>query len=101
MIRHRKPALSREALIARLGVGAALTFVVLVVLSYPRLEGQEPQVLFDREFEALGRTPSLLLTVEDPATGLKQVRVVLTQEDGEVVLVEESFDGPGAAGPVG
>ena len=95
MIRHRKPALSREALIARLGVGAALTFVVLVVLSYPRLEGQEPQVLFDREFEALGRTPSLLLTVEDPATGLKQVRVVLTQEDGEVVLVEESFDGPG------
>ena len=94
MIRHTKPALAREAMIARLGVGAALILVALVALSYPRLEGQEPQLLFDREFEALGRTPALQLTVEDAATGLKHVRVVLVQGESEVVLVEESFDGP-------
>ncbi len=95
MIRHTKPALSSKALIGRLGVGTALALVAVVALSYPRLEGKEPQVLFDREFEALGRTPALQLTVEDAATGLKQVRVVLTQNGSEVVLVEDSFDGPG------
>ena len=94
MIRDTKRARSREARIARWGIVAVLTLILLVGLSYRRLEGQEPQVMFDRKFEALGRTPSLQLTVKDPASGLKQVRVVLTHEDGEVVLVEESFDGP-------
>ena len=96
MIRHTKPALSSKTLIVRLGVAATLALVVVVALGYPRLESREPRVLFDREFEALGRTPALALTVEDPASGLKKVRVVLAQDDGEVVLVEESFDGPGA-----
>ncbi len=96
MIKHRKAPLSREALLMRLAIAAIAAVVLLVGLSLPRLEGQGPIVAFDRDFQALGRTPSLELSIEDSGTGLKQVRIVLRQEDDEVVLAEESFDGAGA-----
>jgi murein DD-endopeptidase MepM/ murein hydrolase activator NlpD len=79
---------------------ALMVLFVLVVLAasaafaatYKRWEGQAPQAAFDRDFKALGRTPSLSLKIEDPATGLKNIAVRLKQKDQEVVLVEESFD---------
>ena len=85
----------QEAFLARLFIIVFVALLVLIGLSSRRLEGQAPGVGFDRDFEALGRTFSLGLTVDDPGTGLKEVSVLLTQGDREVVLAEDSFDGPG------
>ena len=83
------------------GGGAALValggFIVLLALtgfafSFKRWEGQPPRVALDHDFTALGRSPSLSLTVQDPETGLKHVTVRLRQKDQEVVLADESFE---------
>ena len=75
-----------------LGIVAVLALLLVVGLSFRRLEGREPTIVFDSEFEALGRSPSLGLTVEDLGTGLRQVSIVLNQGNTELVLAEESFD---------
>jgi murein DD-endopeptidase MepM/ murein hydrolase activator NlpD len=71
-----------------------VTLLSLSLLSYKRWEGSSPQVIFSRDFKALGRGPSLELRVEDPAAGLKHVSIRLRQKDQEHVLVDESFPGP-------
>lgn len=73
---------------------ATLIIGSLVALCYPRLEGQEPKVLFNREFKALPKTPDLTIQIEDPLTGLRRIRIVLKQEENEVILVDDYFDGP-------
>jgi murein DD-endopeptidase MepM/ murein hydrolase activator NlpD len=80
---------------------AAVVAVVLVALAWGRLEGDAPVIAFDREFAYLDRSPSLELSVEDPRTGLRDVRVTLHQGDVEVVLVDESYPGPGLLSPSG
>src|SRR5205823_1833825 len=54
-------------------------------------EGSPPDIRFDRDFKALGRRPSLNLTVADVGTGLKGVVIRLKQKDRDIVLVDESF----------
>ena len=95
MIRHTERPMSRETMWVRMAIVVVLVFVSLVGLGYRRLEGQNPSIAFDRDFEALGRGAALGLTVEDLGTGLKQVSVVLTQGTTEIVLVDESFTGRG------
>ena len=85
--------------------GAAATalggFIVLVLLTtfaltVKRWEGQAPRVTFDREFKAMGRSPTLNLKVEDPESGLRHVSIRLKQKDQEVLLADDSFDRAGA-----
>src|SRR5215470_5192253 len=68
-------------------------FLVLVLtaigFTYKRWEGEAPQLHFDREFQALGRTPTLNLVVDDAGTGLDRVTIRLKQKDQEVVLADE------------
>ena len=92
MIGHRRSPMSREKTLFWLLIAVLVGIGLAVGLSLPRFEGQEPVIAFDREFEVLGRTPALELTVEDMGTGLKHVSVVLTQNDMEVVLADESFE---------
>lgn len=84
--------MSREKMLVGLGIFAVLALLLIVGLRFTRLEGQEPTMAFDREFEALPRSPSLGLTVEDSGTGLKQVSIVLSQDGTDLVLAEDSFD---------
>ena len=70
--------------------------IAFVVASYKRWEGQEPKFSLDRDFSSMTRTPSLTLAVEDADTGLKQVSIRLKTKDQEVVLADESFEGPGS-----
>ena len=62
MTKVRQQIRLREASMARLFSIILITLLVLIGLSYRRLEGQAPGVTFDREFETLGRTSSLGLT---------------------------------------
>ena len=64
--------------------------------TYKRWEGQAPEVALSRDFKTLGRAPSLGLTVQDAATGLKRVKILLKTKEQELVLADESFDQPGA-----
>jgi murein DD-endopeptidase MepM/ murein hydrolase activator NlpD len=85
-----------------LGLLAVLILVIILVfagLSYKRLEGRPPEAAFDREFSSLGRNPALKLTVADVGTGLKHLTIRLKQKDQEVILADDSFDGPGAFRP--
>jgi murein DD-endopeptidase MepM/ murein hydrolase activator NlpD len=68
--------------------------VAVFVMTYPKWEGQEPEVAFDRDVKALGRVSPLTLTVQDAGTGLKSVTIRLKQKDQEVALAEESFEQP-------
>jgi murein DD-endopeptidase MepM/ murein hydrolase activator NlpD len=67
-------------------------FAISLVSACSRTESQPPGVAFDREFKALGKTPSLNLTVTDSGTGLRQVTIRVKQQDQEVVLSDESFE---------
>ncbi len=87
--------MSREKMWTRTAIVAVLGVVLVVGFSYRRLEGQNPSIAFDREFEALRRGAALELTVEDAGTGLKHVSVVFTQGTTEIVLADESFPDPG------
>jgi murein DD-endopeptidase MepM/ murein hydrolase activator NlpD len=58
------------------------------------LESEPPVVTFDREFDVLGRDAPVRLTIVDGAGGVGEVRIVLTQNGQEVVLVDEVLDEP-------
>ena len=64
--------------------------------NYKRWESQSPEVMFDRDFKALGRTPTLKMTVHDPGTGLKHVTIRLKQKDQDVVLADEELNRDGS-----
>lgn len=82
-----------------ISVVAVLVLVALIAgfgMTYKRWEGQPPAVQLDHEFNALGRTPSLKLTVTDSGTGLKDVTIRLKQKDQDVVLASDAFPKNGA-----
>ena len=78
-------------------------FAVLIVLAfaiviatfartYERWEGQPPEVVFSRDFKALGRAPVLVVTVRDPGTGLKHVTIRIKQNGQDVALADEALN---------
>ena len=69
-----------------------LILAVTVGSTYKRWEGEAPEIAFSREFKALGRTPSIGLTVQDAGTGLKHLTIRLKQKDQEVVLADEPLN---------
>ena len=80
-----------------LGIVFILLILVGIGLTYKRWEGQPPRVMFDHDFNAMGHSPRLNLTVEDPGTGLRHVTIRLKQQAQNVVLADESFDRSAAA----
>ena len=73
--------------------GAASAFLLSAALTgCGALESEPPVIAFDREFEAIGRSPALELTVSDAGSRLDRVRVVLTQDGEAVVLVDDAFE---------
>src|SRR5215831_642968 len=84
--RRRIPVL---AIIIVLLLAAAVT---ALARNYKRWESQSPEVMFDRDFRALGRTPNLKMTVHDPGMGLRHVTIRLKQKDQDVVLADEELN---------
>jgi murein DD-endopeptidase MepM/ murein hydrolase activator NlpD len=71
-----------------------ILFILLAALfgACSRIEGDAPSVSFNRDFKALGSSPSLTLTVADSGTGLSHVTIHLKQKDQDVALADESFN---------
>src|SRR5215831_224403 len=65
--------------------------VVAVGVTHARWEGQPPQIMFNRDFKSLGRTPSVGVTIQDPGTGLKHVSIHLKQKGQDVVLTDDAL----------
>jgi murein DD-endopeptidase MepM/ murein hydrolase activator NlpD len=65
--------------------------VVAVGVTHARWEGQPPQIMFNRDFKSLGRTPSVGVTIQDPETGLKHVSIHLKQKGQDVVLADDAL----------
>ena len=96
---HQKPAIPKRfppLILCALPLGAFLLWCLLS-LWLGRWEGQPPEVSLDRDFTALGKTPSLVLEVEDAQSGLKQLSAVLEVEDQSFTLVDRSYPGAVAA----
>src|ERR1043166_456672 len=71
-----------------------LLFVTLIILSWSRWESNSPIVRLSRNFKALGRSPSLSVTVQDSETGIKNISVILRQKDQVIPLMDEHYSGP-------
>jgi murein DD-endopeptidase MepM/ murein hydrolase activator NlpD len=78
-------------LISVLLVLVLISGVAAFGLSYKRWEGEPPAIQLDHDFQALGRSPSLKLTVTDSGTGLKDVVIRLKRKDQDVVLASDAF----------
>ena len=65
--------------------------VVTLGATRARWEGEPPQIMFNRDFKALGRTPAVDVTIQDPGTGLKHVSIHLKQKDQDVVLADDAL----------
>src|SRR5438132_1142374 len=74
-----------------------LSLLAFLAAACSRMESQAPTVTFNRDFKALGRSPSLSVNVEDSGSGLRHVTIHLKQKDQDVVLADEAFDKAGAA----
>jgi murein DD-endopeptidase MepM/ murein hydrolase activator NlpD len=66
--------------------------VAAVGVTHARWEGEPPQILFNRDFKSLGRTPTVGLTIQDAGTGLKHVSIHLKQKDQDVVLADDALN---------
>ena len=55
MIRHIKTPMSRKKMWTRIAIVVVLGVLLVVGFIYGRMEGQNPRIAFDREFEALRR----------------------------------------------
>jgi len=75
-----------------MGVFILVLILTAVGLTYKRWEGQPPEITFDRDFKAMGRTPALALNVQDAGTGLKHVTIRLKQKEQDVVLADEALN---------
>lgn len=74
-------------------IGLVLVILLAAIgLTFKRWEGQAPEIAFDRDFKALGRTAAIGLTISDPGNGLRQVTIRLKQGEQEVVLADDAFD---------
>src|SRR5262245_65271269 len=82
----------RTPVVAVLLIVVLVAGVVALARNYKRWEGQTPEVIFDRDFKALGRTPALKLTIQDTGTGLRHVSIRLKQKDQDVVLTDEELN---------
>src|SRR5678815_3636540 len=69
-----------------------ISLLATLAVACSRIEGEAPVVSFDRDFKALGNSPSLKMTVADSGTGLGHVAIHLRQKDQDVVLSDETFD---------
>jgi murein DD-endopeptidase MepM/ murein hydrolase activator NlpD len=66
--------------------------ITAVAVTRARWDAMPPQITFNRDFKALGRTPALTVKVEDPASGLKHVSIHLKQKDQDTVLADDSLN---------
>jgi murein DD-endopeptidase MepM/ murein hydrolase activator NlpD len=75
-----------------LALFVVLIGVIAVGVTHARWEGEPPQITFNRDFKALGRSPSVGLTIQDAGTGLKHVSIHLKQKDQDVVLADDALN---------
>jgi len=88
------PRQSAQRRFGRHGGAGVLALVTFLATGCGLLEGEPPEVTFDREFDVLGRNASLRLTVVDQAGGVAEIHIALMQNGQEIVLVDDTFDEP-------
>ncbi len=74
------------------GVLILVLIVTATAVTYKRWESQPPEIMFNRDFKALGRTPALTATIQDSGTGLKHVTIHIKQKDQDVILADEALN---------
>ena len=84
--------LSLMKAIVVLVVLAVILGVAALGVTHARWEGIPPQITFNHDFKALGRSPAVSVKVDDEGTGLKHVAIHLKQKDQDVVLADDSLN---------
>lgn len=83
---------SRGILLIAFLVLAALATLSLVIL-WPHLEGNNPEIALDPHLTHLGRDTPLVVSIKDADSGLSLVKVILIQGTKEHVLFEQNYAG--------
>jgi len=71
---------------------AVILGVAALGVTHARWEGIPPQITFNHDFKALGRSPAVTVKVDDEGTGLRHVAIHLKQKDQDVVLADDSLN---------
>jgi murein DD-endopeptidase MepM/ murein hydrolase activator NlpD len=78
---------------------AGIIFVVVLIpvlwLMLVRLEGQQPEIIFEPASAFIGKTHDFSISIADPESGLRKIWVAMIQNGKEVVLTEQDFPSAG------
>jgi murein DD-endopeptidase MepM/ murein hydrolase activator NlpD len=85
-------SVARSLAVVVILVLAAIIVLPLVIL-WPYLEGQTPEINLAKPLTHLGKLTPLGFTVKDEGTGLSLVKVSLSQGTKEVTLLEKKYPG--------
>lgn len=90
---HRRRAQGGVSLTTILLVLLVVIAVVFIGWTWRRWEWTAPSITFDRDFNALGRTPSFTVAVEDAGNALARVQILLQHNGQEVAVVDDLMEG--------
>jgi murein DD-endopeptidase MepM/ murein hydrolase activator NlpD len=69
----------------------AAAFVAGIIFGFFRMEGAPPEVVAQELPEAVGPAGEVAVSISDPDSGLRRVRITLTADGQEKVLAEREF----------
>jgi hypothetical protein len=76
----------------------AFVIVPAGLISFLRLEGEEPAIDLNLPFEGIGRSQEFSLTASDRKSGLRRLWVGLSKANKDFVLLEKNFPSGGLLG---
>jgi hypothetical protein len=80
------------------GIAVAILLLPVLWLLLVRLEGQKPEVIFEKESPYIGKSHDFSISIADSNSGLRKIWIAMIQNGKEVVLTEQDFPSAGIFG---
>jgi murein DD-endopeptidase MepM/ murein hydrolase activator NlpD len=77
------------------GIAVAILLLPVLWLLLVRLEGQKPEIIFEKASIFIGKSHDFSLSISDPNSGLRKIWVAMIQNGKEVILTEQDFPSAG------
>jgi murein DD-endopeptidase MepM/ murein hydrolase activator NlpD len=77
------------------GIAVAILFVPVLWLLLVRLEGREPEIIFEQTSAFIGKSHDFSISIADPDSGLRKIWIAMIQNGKEVILAEQDFPSAG------
>jgi len=80
------------------GIAVAILLLPVLWLLLVRLEGQKPEVIFEKESPYIGKSHDFSISIADSNSGLRKIWIAMIQNGKEIVLTEQDFQSAGIFG---